>query len=463
MLRPGFFKALHLLSAGLGIACAAGLFLAAADRVSAPGPRCLVLNTACWAAAAYAYNDPDAADPVVADKACLPSSLLNFVWCNEYEGTHQPVFENFGRAGGLDAHLISIYQALARPGVKTLLYINAPGALTNFMSSHDTLVAILVLEHVRREHPETAGDVETYLRYLYGSVGYQRALAELGKDWRKQVDSQTLQFISAGAAPETKAPPPGPTLGLTRRAFALYDWSFDRLSHLSLLRAPGPRLAPTFDRSERVLQLLDACARGYADPRNNKWVRRMMKKEDFWALCGGEEVWSAWVRLVATLCKARGIRFVYYVPTHVHVSSEEYWETFKPEFVDRVRESFAPYPHVTVIDHTAAGEFNAADLQWWNHHHGVPIKAGYVFNAVGRLKQARLLLPALIEAGVLYGEGAPARYLGSAWPGERLLPGGPATIPFVPEDKCRLVEELQLEPEQRIRSTQAVLPGVAGR
>jgi hypothetical protein len=445
---------LHLASAVLGTACAAGLFVAASDRASPPAPRFLVLNTACWAAAAYAYNDPDAADPVVADKACLPSSLLNFVWCNEYKGTHHPIFENFGRAGGLDAHLISIYQALERPGVRALVYMNAPGALTNFMDSRDTLAAILVLERLPAEYPGTAHDAGTYLRYLHGSVGYQRAVAELGQEWRKQIDPRTLEFAPAGAEPAA-APSAGPDSGPLGRACALYDWSFDRLSRLPLLRAPGPRLSPTFDRGGRVVALLDACAGRYRDPRNDVWVRRMMNREDFWGLCGGGEVWSAWVRLVARMCQARGVRLVYYVPTHVHVTPREYEETFRPEFVDRVRGAFAAYPHVTVIDHARAGDFNAADLEWWNHYHGVPVKAGYVFNAVGRLKQARLLLAALVGAGLLDGEGAPARYLGSAWPGESRLPPGPSTIPFVPEDQRGLVDELQLEPDQRIRSTQA--------
>ena len=369
-------------------------------------------------------------------------------------GRTTPGSRTSGAGGGFDAHLISIYLAAARPSGKTLIYINAPGDLSNFMDSKTTLIASVVLERIRVEYPEAAEEANTYLRYLYGSVGYRKALAELGPDWKRRVDPETLEFVAKDSPPPT--PPAAPVKGasFTQRAFRLYDWSFDRLSHVPMIREPRPRLSRTFDKNERVIQLLDECASRYLDPANDKWVRRMTKKEDFWVCSGGDEVFRAWAGIVAKICRARGVRFVYYIPPHMHVTPTEYREAFKPEYVDRVKQTFAPYAGVTVIDRTMAPGFNVADLTWWTHFHGVDIKAGYLYNAIGTLKAARILVASLAEAGVLDHEGRSFHYLGSAWPGEARLPQGPSTIRYVPQDKTDLVHELILEPEYRIRSRQ---------
>jgi hypothetical protein len=441
-----------------GFATAAALFAATPARLFAPQPSCFVLSTGCWSGAAYAYNDLPSGKPLVADTACTLTSLLNFVWCSEYEGCHAPLFATDRGGGYLDAHLMWLYRAVAVPSVRTLVYINGPGALVNFLVAEEVLPCTLVLERIRREFPQAA-DVDTYLRYLYGSVGYQKALAELGPDWRRRLDEQTFTFPSPGRGPAPRKKPRGAALGaavsaFTDRAFLMREGALDRLAHLWPLFPPRPRLCRLCENNNRVVTLLDACAARYLDPSNDKPLRRMMRPEDFWACVGGDEVWQAWVNIVAKVCAARRIRLVFYVPPHLHVTAAEYETAFRPQFVDRVRRAFAPYPHVVVIDQARAPGFTTADLAWWDNE-GLPIKAGYLFNAVGRLKEARLLLAALLEAGLLDGDDHHCRRLGSAWPAEASFPSGPRSVTYAGEEDRLRVQEVILQPALRLRTTQA--------
>jgi hypothetical protein len=481
MLRRVAMGLVGLSAGSIGFACAAVVLAGISGRLAPKEPSCLILNTGCWSAAAHAYNDVAAEHGLVADEACRLGSLMNFVWCNEYQGCRTPSFANFGQlAGGLEGDLVMLYQAATRPSVKTLVYMNAPGSLTHFLDPKNTLLAILLLERISREYPEAATDTQVYLQHLFASVGYQKALENLGTNWRNRLEPD-LDAGCAGsstcAAPESAAEiyPQGRgfraslsrrvarlrnwvgrvSASFTESAFRLYDWTFDHISHL--LRPGTARLARGFERNQRIVHFLDECAARYLDPTNDKDVRRMMKKEDFWACSAGPEVWQAWANVIAKICQKRGMHLLYYIPPHAHVTAEEYASVFKPEYVERVRRTFAPFPHVTVVDHTLAPGFHAADLAWWFHGHGVPIKAGYLFNVIGRLKEARLVVASLIDSELP--EGQRPRYLGSAWRGEAALPGIVPDIHYVPEDRRLQVQEQILEPENRVLSTPAFFSG----
>jgi hypothetical protein len=411
-----------------------------AARLHPPGPRWVVVNTACWIAVPWAYNDVKARDYLVADHDSHHSNLLNFVWCNEYAGAHTPIFSNLGRGGYLEAHLFWLERAASMPGVEGIIYANAPGAMGNFLASEATLVAIPVLERIRRDYPEAAPDVDTYLRCLYASNGYRQALAECSDDWRDRVDLRAGTLRRRG----------GPKEMLKR-------FVDDQTEFISGIRdgATGALIEfPTRGRddrpmgrrsphSARIVDLLDACAARYLDPANRKPMKRPLKPAAYWGPVGGDQAWTGWANIVAKVCKARGIKLVYYIPPHLNHTDAASRATFAREYGDRVRRTFAGYSHVLVLDHADGRTLCQSDLLWHLYGQsagaGIPYNPGHIPNIIGRLKAARFLIGALVEAGWLGNGDRACRYLGSGWPGERALPTSSLVLDYLPEPDQRRV------------------------
>lgn len=417
----------HLAAVAVAVVAVAGLVLA----LPAKSPRVVILNTACWSAAAWAYSDPAATNGIVADNACLLSQVLNFVWCKEYEGNRTPIFANYGNAGCLEAHVLSFQKAVTLPGVTAIVYINAPGGLGNFINADDTLALEQSLESIGKDYPDTKNDVAVYLDALRHSVG----------------------LASARAAHTEKDKP--------RRAFEPSPFSPDnaRQARFENLLAQRDSLFGSLSLlPDRLIQLLDASAQRYLDPANDKPFRQSLAREDYWAAAGGAEVWQAFANIIARMCKARNITLVYYIPPHVHIGDDEYRTTFKPGFVDRVRQTFAAHDNVVVIDHANVRCVDPVECIWYYHKPGVPIKAGILYNAIGKLKQSRRLLHDLIDQDIIADSSHPPRYVGSAWPGERNLPPGNPTVRFVPERDRESVQEEILQPSC-VKKSRRLLPG----
>ena len=116
-----------------------------------------------------------------------------------------------------------------------------------------------------------------------------------------------------------------------------------------------------------------------------------------------------------------------YIPPHIHLTETDYREVYGPVFVDFVRRTLAPFSRAVVIDHFMERELTVPDMIWLRNEIGdrcigLEFKSGYLTNAVGKLKSARTMVRALIEAGVPLGGEDSARYVGSAWENESRLP-----------------------------------------
>jgi hypothetical protein len=453
----------HLVCAAAGILAAAAIGPIVTARLHPPGPRWIVLNTACWVSVPWAYNDLKAPDYLVSDYASHCSSLLNFVWCNEYAGAHAPIFSDLGRGGFLEAHLFWLDRVASMPGVEGIIYANAPGATGNFHKSEATLVAIPVLERIRRDYPEAAPDVETYLRCLDASEGYRQALADCGDDWRDRVD------LRDGTLRRRGDPKDGPRAMLKR----FVDDQTEFIAGIrdcateTLIEFPGRgrgdlpmgRRSP---QSARIVELLDACAARYLDPANRKAMKRPMKPAAYWDPVGGDAAWTAWANIVAKVCKARGIKLVYYIPPHLNHTDRASRATFEREYVDRVRRTFSGYSHVLVVDHADGQTLCQSDLLWHISEHptgaGIPYNPGHIPNIIGRLKAARFLIGSLVAAGFLGDGGVACRYVGSGWPSERNLPATSLVLDYLPEPDQRKVEYYVETEAARRRSSPATDP-----
>jgi hypothetical protein len=422
--------------------------------------RCAIVNTTCWSSSLNAYNDATEQMGAHSDEACHLSELMNFVWCNEYGGDHQPIFTNHGQMGYLDAHLTSIYEIASRPKINTIIYMNAPGCLGSFVREKEILEADKVLERIRSDYPETAPDVEAYSAALHRSLGYREMQATYTLNLKKRFQTEGPGAFARGIAAiagyyrhEAKQ--------VIRRMLIPLQRFFITVARIRdiLEEQPARRecrhhgLSPAFGNGARIVSLLDACAGTYADASNDKPFRPMMPRGDFWKACGGEEVWMAWVRLAATMCKSRGITLIYYIPPHLNVTEKEYRKTFGPAYVERVRRAFAPYSNVVVIDHSMNRELGPHDALWIELQNQC-FKQGYLFHIIGRLKLARALIRVLREHKAIPSDDE-CRYAGSAWPGERSLPSLLSAVEFLPSGL--VLDEIQRE-EIVSRSKPAQIP-----
>lgn len=429
-------RPLHLLAHVAAAICAAAGVAGLVAALPGQAPRVVILNTACWSAAAWAYSHPAGTNGIVADNAASVANVLNFVWCKEYAGNNPPIFANYGNAGCLEAHLLSFQQAVKLPGVTAIVYINAPGGLGQFINADDTLALEHALETIRTDYPDTTKDVAIYLDALRHSVGYASAKA-----------AASAQNIVPRPFDGSPFAPGGGRQARFENLLAQRDACFDTLS-----------LLPA--QHSQLLKLLDACAARYNDPANDKPFRQSMAKDDYWAAAGGLDVWQAFANIVATMCKVHNITLIYYIPPHIHVGDEEYRTAFKPEFVDHVRLTFAGHTNVVVIDHANLRCVDPLECIWYFHKPGVPIKSGILYNVIGKLKQSRALIHELIDRDVIADSKAPPRYLGRAWPGERNLPPGNPEVRFVPEQDRQSVQEEILQPPCWQKSHR-LLPGQA--
>jgi hypothetical protein len=434
-----------ILAAAHGVVFLSGFYAAAlsssavARFIPSTEACCTVINTACFSGGLYAYNVPAADTRVMhTDEAAHLSNLLNFVWCNEYTGHQAPVFTNTGKLGYMEAHLKSIYEAASQPGITSIIYINAPGCLANFMRDDDTLEAREVLEQIRKGYPETSSDVDAYSAALSHSLGYQIALAKYGLPRERQTESGTAR----GRAVEILRRLRWQAAQLQR----VVSWLVEPLRTLcspvtairkSVEEQPARRvciangLSPRFPKAAAITTLLETCASSYGSARDVHPFRPSVKREVIWKASGGEKTWTAWANIAAKICKARGITLVYYILPQLNVTEEGYKNVFDPVYVERVRKTFSPYQNVIVIDQSMNRELSPRDTLWVDYQ-GQRVKEGHLFHVIGKLKLARLMIESLRKIGVIRCEPG-CHYADSAWPGERLLPTTPSVIDFVPE------------------------------
>ncbi len=446
----------HFILAGAGFIAAWTLGPIVADRVHPPQPRWVVLSVACWIGGSWAYNDTREPSGVVADYASHLSSLLNFVWCNEYSGAHRPIFTNLKSGGYLDLHLIHIYRLASTPDVEAIIYANAPGGLGNFLESQSTLAAIPVLERIRTEFPDAASDVDTYLGCLYASEGYRRAVAECGSDWRDRLDprSETLR----------------PRDGLLKAR--LKDFLDVSTEFISTIRAnqideylkiwapggDGPRDTRRAPGSAKVVALLDECAARYLNPANQKPMKPLTE-EDFWKAVGGDAAWNSWANIVAKICKARKIKLIYYIPPMLQATQDEQLNRVRPEYIDRVRKTFSLYDNVLVLDNARGANMCRSDTIWHFYvrkgepANRFPFNSGVILNVIGNLKSARFIIKESVETGFLHDQTGTPRYQGSAWPGEQSLPRTGLTLGYLP--KSNEVVDYTETDDARARSSKA--------
>jgi hypothetical protein len=106
--------------------------------------------------------------------------VLNFVIDNKHTELRGNHFEAYGGTASLDfdTHLVWIYDALKEKDVKSIIYINGPGALQSF-----TLPGVLpevaeLLKRIEVEYPSAAVYADKYYNYLIHSEGYQHSLGK---------------------------------------------------------------------------------------------------------------------------------------------------------------------------------------------------------------------------------------------------------------------------------------------
>ncbi len=389
----------------------------------------VILRTGCWSVQSEPYYDFARNRPVAHPLASFPE-VLNFAVRNEGGPRARDRFYFAGKdALTFEGHLLSIHQACAIKNVRSILYMNGPGGLVAFDNPADNLAVVPVLESIAREYPGAAPHARTYLARLQDSNGYQQALER----------EKTLANASTSPRPQNMNP---------WRAIAAANACAQKLRSFRESAALGLRAHEMNDTES--IRLLEACAERRNHPEAEQYpFRRMMRPEDFWTAAGGEEAWTAWMRMVLEMCKARGIDFVFYIPPHVNVTGEEYATGFQPFFTERVRAVCRDYPNAHVIDQARQHDLNAGDMLWFFPWTRAGIRPGYLSDMIGKLKTCRGLLRALAAEGVTHPDSAPQRAIWGPITADT-QPGAP--LRYIPEEKRRDFQEYSLREEVIVRS-----------
>ncbi|MBI5164779.1 MAG: hypothetical protein HY985_12860 [Magnetospirillum sp.] len=375
-------------------------------------PKHLIIGTGCWTWTTEAYMPVGEDEAVNTQKATLHAAL------NAQLAAAGPSDERFFAFGkpdvDFDRHLISLFHAVRQGTVKSVVYINAPGSLQAFTRPDNAVAVVPVLDAIAREHPALAADVATYRAALLASEGYRRGLEK------------------AASAP-VWAPAATWVAGLARR------WDGMR-NGLALTPFPARRA------HDDVAALVDEVRANYDNPvACGIKSRGLMAPEQYWIGSGGDAVWQAWLRVAAGLAAAHRIPFVFYVPPHLNVPEERYAAEFRPAFVDRVRAVLEDVPGATVIDHATRPGLTACDLVYDTDRR---FASGYLYNFVGKLKQARMLLAELSTRGLV---ATPAEAFARPSPWERSFPAIAAPPQRLSAEESEAVrEELIRDGEWRL-------------
>jgi len=393
--------------------------------------RHLIIQTGCWTFSEDSYFDPNTMSFTGGAETRL-DQILNFVIKNKHIELQRNRFEVYSR--GLpyldfDSHLILIYDALKEKNVKSIIYFNGPGALQSFTRPAVLPEVAELLTRIEVEYPSAAVYAERYYYYLIHSEGYRQSPKE-------------TSVLSSVAAVSKSAPAAAPV-----PATSFYDSLALGVAHLRDTLAS--HLEGTKSTEERAtLAAIEKAATTYSNPMQcDVPLRPSMLPQTYWIASGGQDVWQTWLRMVGEMGKAAHIPIVFYLPPDIPLSADGRTEAFKAEFQNPLRQVLDDYPDFKLIDESGKIEnFNQCDtLLYTRIEDGrrTAMKLGQVFNAIGKLKQAEMMLSDLSDAGIF---STPINPVSRDRLWERLIPKIVPNFHVMPENERGSFEEIVVRP-----------------
>jgi hypothetical protein len=392
--------------------------------------RHLIIQTGCWAFSEESYFDPNTMSFTGGPETRL-DNILNFVIKNKHSELQQNRFEAYGGPASLDfdTHLIWIYDALKEKNVKSIVYINGPGALQSFTRPEVLPEVAELLKRMAVEYPSAAVYAKQYYNYLIHSEGYRKS-------------PKKPSVLGSVAAVSNPAPAAAPV-----QATSFYNSLALRVAHLRDTLAS--RLAGTKSAEERTtLAAIEKAATTYSHPMQcGVPLRPSMLPQTYWIASGGPDVWQTWLRMVGEMGKAAHIPIVFYLPPDIPLSADGRVEAFKSEFLAPLRHVLDDYPEFKLIDESGKIEnFNQCDtLMYTRIEDGrrTDMKLGQVFNAIGKIKQSEMMLSDLSDAGIF---STPINNVSRDRWWERHIPKIVRNFRAMPEKERESFEELVVRP-----------------
>lgn len=341
-------------------------------------------------------------------------NVLNAVLRNEYTAAGKLAFFDIsGPNTVMSHHTLYLYHALKTKNLKTILYVNGLG-VGHFgqLDERQALELMAVLEALRVAYPGARTEIGAYLSLVAGSTPYKRGVEHYGTAWRQLIDPETKVFkVPYGDA--------RPFLARARSTAA----HLKAVLAIWLAGIPEVMIEPLQDlfgfrdrtRDLAVREGLKWLEQFYGRPENQAPVRNIAES-DFLLSAETRNANIVWLRMVAALAREKKAKLVFYIQPMLAILPSTYREHFRPGYSETIRKWLAD-ENVVVIDQTIAHPLTQQDFVQ-ECQGGVCKTVGYYANLMGRIKQARLLIDAMIAKGLI--EAKPTT--GHVWRDETGLP-----------------------------------------
>ncbi|MCH8823963.1 MAG: hypothetical protein IH984_10685 [Planctomycetes bacterium] len=396
-----------------------------------------VLLSSCFTINNIAYNRPGEPRTLSRHGSAYLGQVMSFVLREEYDESNIGIYDMGSAATGNTDHLFYLAHILEAKNVKSIIYSNEPNGLYNFPGnrSHVSLDAIIILEHWREKYPQIAPNIDQYLASLYRSIAYFKAIRDYLKEhattktynaFRKRSPPYNQPTEHRGWMGELM--PEGYPDGLVEPRSLMVRRALNRgavFRDLAVRSFSRIQSAEDENWDEMIIKSLDTAAVTYF--REDLDGPLLMKYADWELALEGKDLPERkrtifnyadtieWFHILGGVCQAEGIQLVVWFPPDLSISDEHYHKTYKPRFVEKMKEILDPYGAI-FIDHTIDHNINPYDIYWVQN---LPYKKGHHSNIVGTLKKGRLLLGELIRHGVIEVQRIEDAV---AWKGEANLP-----------------------------------------
>ena len=344
-------------------------------------------------------------------------NVASSVMRNEYAAREEVTFYDVSAPNTtMGDHTLFLFHALQAPNVKSVIYINGLGiGHSKSFEPWRALEVMAVLEELVARYPGAGSEIVSYQRLLAKAPTYRKAVERYGRDWRNLIEPETFVFLGK----TNVGPPLFSKAGAQLLASKMKQVLGGYLSGLTEALLYSLEVVADMRTRARDLVLrenLDWVAAQYGRPEHEAPVT-VQRGGNYLLNPETEEENRVWLRMTAAIIREHGAKLVIYAQPMLTILPEDYRRSFRPKYVETIRGWLTSYDPV-IIDHTTEHPLTQQDfLQTCDK--GECKSTGFYVNLVGRLKQTRLLINAMIDAGLI---DAGKRTDSVFWRGERDLP-----------------------------------------
>jgi hypothetical protein len=349
----------------------------------------------CFTVNNVAYTDLWGKKPDVVYRhgTAFLGQVMSYLLSLEY-GNDSAKFYDMGSPDTLvTEHIFQLGHLIKASNIKTLIYTNINWALYSFREKkpESTLQASVVLEHWKDEFPEARPHIENYLKSLYESKQYKKTIKKYPNgNFLSQMDSKIF--------------PIGYSLSSSQLSLSNSNDAFNKFSTLRnySVRSYSHIKRANHKRWEQQLETnaLKALAL-YQSPANDKPLMMWKSHSKLTIDPKKRKEFILFLHIMGEICKARGIKLIYYYPPMMGIERENYENIFKPNTVNYVQNLIAPYGGIT-IDHSFKHNQNPYDMYWKTRKKPpVYFKRGFETNIIGNFKRGRALIEEMAELGLV--------------------------------------------------------------